>query len=63
MNEPPQWHDSWHLYSFNVTQYSIEAESGLLVQIAWVQILTLPLISSETLGKLLLRALVSSPVR
>lgn len=53
----------WHLYSFNVTQYSIEAESGLLVQIAWVQILTLPLISSEILGKLLLRALVSSPVR
>ena len=54
----------WHLYSFIVTQYSVEVESGLFVQTARVQILTLPLISGVTLGNLLnLCALVSSLTR
>lgn len=54
----------WHLYSFIVTQYSVEVESGLLVQTAWVQILTLLLISYVTLGNLFnFSALVSSPIR
>ena len=53
----------WHLYSFIVTQYSVEVESGLFVQTARVQILTLPL-SGVTLGNLLnLCALVSSLIR
>lgn len=43
----------WHLYSFIVTQYSVEVESGLLVQTAQVQILTLPLIGCVTSGNLL----------
>lgn len=49
----------WHLYSFIVTQYSVEVESGILVQI-----LTLLLISYVTLGNLFnFSALVSSPIR
>lgn len=35
-----------------MTQYSVEVESGLLVQTARVQILTLLLISCVTLGNL-----------